>query len=128
MNRFKPGDRVYIPTYENLKMLGWQDKKSVALRYDYGVFHDDFEPRSFIIHRLMYHEYGGKWVTVDSPLTGYSGSYRIKEDNGEWRWPLDLLNKQISHFTISCLHEEGMTAIDGWIICKHCGDNLRELK
>ena len=24
--------------------------------------------------------------------------------------------------------EEGMTVIGGWVICKHCGDNLREIK
>lgn len=24
--------------------------------------------------------------------------------------------------------EEGMTEISGWMICKHCGDNLRKIK
>ena len=24
--------------------------------------------------------------------------------------------------------EEGMTEIGGWMICKHCGDNMRQIK
>ena len=124
MNRFKKDDPIYIPTYVELKFLGWKDKKAI----DYGVFHDDFEPQSFIIHEKMYNEYGGTLVTVDSPF-GSNGLYWINEDNGQWSWPLDLLNKQwIDYHGACCFHEEGMTAINGWIICKLCGDNLREIK
>lgn len=28
----------------------------------------------------------------------------------------------------ACEHEEGLTPIGGWVICRKCGDNMRKVK
>ncbi len=124
-NKFKKGDPVYFPTYVELKLLGWKDNTG-----NYGLLHDDCNSKSFIIHKKMY-ILGGRIVTVDVPVSEYTeGLYHVKEDKNSWSWPLDILNEQWINYNKSSshIHEEGMTPIDGWFICKTCGTNLKEIK
>ncbi len=128
---FSGGAKFYMPTYDELIKLGWQDATHITL--DKGLWHEDIGNRNFIIHETMYNDFGGTWVTIDFPLTSHSdGLYRIIEDDSNWCWPLYVLHEQWNNYNfmqgITCNHEEGITPIDGWFICKHCGDNLREIK
>ncbi len=91
--------------------------------YIYNYYtHPDF--LGGIILREMIDANDGKILTVTNFST--IGWYIVKENN--WIWPVVTFLKETELTHLNCECEKGMTPIDGWIICKHCGNNLSLVK
>ncbi len=117
----KKGDKSRIPTFEELESVGWIWTKQ-------SMYHPDFVSNYVIVPEMR--RYCGQIITVMEIYKTIKGHhlYGIEEDNKSWRWCLDFFDQLIIDKNKCTEHEEGMTAIDGWAICKHCGTNLREIK
>lgn len=119
------GDQIRIPTIEELEAAGW-------LWYLGGstIYHPDFTVSNYRMGKSM-QKYFGKTVTligIDATVKGHH-LYGIVEDGENWRWCFDFFDEMLTKSLNGCSgHEEGMTLIDRWIICKHCGTNLKEIK
>ena len=120
------GDIVRIPTLEELESVGWE-------WYIGGktIYHPDFEVPNYMMGEEM-RKWLGKTVTItgiDATVKGHN-LYGIEEDGESWRWCFDFFDELlVNEVKYGCPgHEEGMYPIDNWFICKHCGDNLREIK
>lgn len=121
---YKPGTKFEVCDHIELLNRGWKQEypKITTTRYK----HDDYP--ELLINYEMIEDHQGKTLTVsdlvEPGLITYSAKrwYNVEENN--WRWPVaSFLENDLGH---TC--EEGMTPICGWVICKHCGDNIREVK
>lgn len=124
MENRKKGDLIKIPTLEELESDGW-------LWYNGGtsIYHPDLSVVNYRMGEDM-QKYFGKTVTligIDLIINGHN-LYGIEEDNENWRWCFDFFDERRPLPACFFNHEEGMTPIDGWFICKTCGTNLREIK
>ncbi len=119
------GDKILIPTLQELKSAGWKWYQGGST-----IYHPDFPVAAYRMSRAM-HTYFGKTVTligIDVTVKGQH-LYGIEEDNEDWRWCFDFFDEMITKSLNGCTgHEAGMTLIDKWIICKHCGTNLKEMR
>ena len=119
------GDIVRIPTLEELESVGWKWYLGGKILY-----HPDFEVPNYRMGESM-QKYLGRTVTLKGIDITVKGNhlYGIEEDGESWRWCFDFFDKLLTEVKpAACSCEEGMTPIDNWFICKHCGDNLREIK
>lgn len=121
LSKFLNGTKFVVCNHEQLKKKGWKlssgsGKKATFYPGDYT--HKDFTCGG-IIQWEMIEDWQGKTLTVSGIASKYIRWYFVEENS--YMWPVDQF---LSLHT--CI--EGMTPIDGWFICKTCGDNLREIK
>jgi len=121
---FKPGDDFLLPSIKNLIELGW--KHNICITHPVS-------PVSITSHMF---DKLDTLVTIDCIDNIFEGCYFITKVTYNYTWPIDLLNKQMTKYRITpdgCSKflfdpcEEGMTPIDGYFICKHCGENMRKI-
>jgi len=123
-SQYKNGTQFIVCTHEELEKKGWKLSSGVVT----GAFKGDYSHRDFtcggIIQWEMIEDWKYSTLTVKGIATSYIRWYFVEENN--YLWPVD----QFMLTTVPYLHNciEGMTPIDGWFICKTCGDNLREIK
>lgn len=124
------GDRIVIPTLEELESVGWlwyTDKLGYS---NDPIYHPDFKVLNYRMGKEM-QKFFGKTVTligIDATVEGHH-LYGIEEDGEQWRWCFDFFDEMIDKNINTCSsHEEGQTPIFGWLICKHCGTNLKEIR
>lgn len=117
--KFKPGYKFWMCDHDRLIEKGWELENC-------EYFHDDFPGN--VISEDMVSEFKGKILTVkkESVIENW---YHIDEDDYSWTWPVGSFEQdpceQDPCEQDQC--EEGMTPINGWIICKTCGENLRQI-
>jgi len=135
MEKYKNGDTLTIPSLDELQSLGWFLTKKDKLT------HDDLDSYNYNMNSQMM-AWLGKTVTIRNKEGNFNLSldgedvgqlYSIKQDI-TWAWCFPLFNHQLRHSKLTgamrvCFsHVEGRTPIYGWIICKICGKDLREVK
>lgn len=123
---FKKGDVFLLPSMKNLIELGWNH-----VHISHSIKHQD----SLVTITPFMFDKLGTLVTIDCIDTIFDGCYFITKVTYNYTWPIDLLSKQMLNlrytvpspciFYANC--EEGMTPIDGYFICKHCGENMRKI-
>jgi len=111
LGKIKNGTKFTVCNHEELMKKGWF-KPSRSGSYE----HNDYNG---VITQKMIDQNHGKTLTVNGHIN--QNWYSVEEN--DWQWPVDVFDEVNGH-----LHIEGMTPIDGWFICKTCGDNLREIK
>lgn len=116
--KIKNGTKFKICTHEELMKKGWaQDGSTSQSSYEHEDYHG-------VITFMMIENNQGKTLTVKAH---HRQNWYAVEEN-EYMWPVNEFEEiffkvNIGHFCI-----EGMTPIDGFFICKTCGNNLREIK
>lgn len=119
------GTKFLVCGHEELMDKGWWEDDEINVHSEGNYYHDDFQACSITFKMIRENE--GKTLTV----TGYdpfldktlaSRTWFTVAEN-PYVWPVSTFLR-VSHHTC----EEGMTPIDGWFICKICGDNLKEIK
>lgn len=123
--KYKKGDQYLLPTFEQLVGWGWKPV------YDPNTFEPTLQHwinshkcNIYISCEMM--KLLGTVITIKDGGSHF-GSYL---DKLSYFWPLGLFDKQRGEVVVAgvqCDCEEGMTPIDGYIICKHCGNNIREI-
>lgn len=106
------GTKFTVCSHDELYAKGWS--QDIGGNY----YHKDF-PLNTILSTMI-QNFKGETLTVDceSFITGW---YQVEESSR--LWPVGAFINEIIDFSHKC--EEGMTPIDGWVICKICGANLR---
>lgn len=122
--KYKKGDKYLLPTSDELKKIGWRTL------YNSKDFTPYLQYKNIPIINCDMISFLGTCVTIkDRSVTG---CYTILED--VYFWPLEVFDE--TRYRISpdgCLKflfepcEEGITPIDGYFICKHCGENMRKI-
>ena len=114
MKEYKRGTKFKVCEHDELLDKGW-------IFETYRYTHKDFPGDSII--REMTHRFGDILTTTHLGLS--PRWYQVEENS--WKWPVATF---LESWTPKKDHicEEGITPIDGWIICKTCGDNLKEVK
>jgi len=74
----------------------------------------------------MLDNHSGETLTVNKEDPAREDWYTVHE-SPHYIWPVaTFLEEEVASSDHEC--EEGMTEIFGWMICKHCGLNLRKIK
>ena len=126
MIEYKKGTKFVVCGHDELIDRGW--KYSIPAHW---YSHEDY-PESYIV-KPMIEDYEGETLTVESLNLNVKPKvwYFVRENSFFWPVP-SLLNENIADdFGSICERDtciEGMTPLDGWFICKNCGDNLRTIK
>lgn len=123
----KKGDVFLLPSRENLIEFGWNLDP---------ISHSLIHPVSPVSITTYMFDKLGTLVTIDCKDNIFEGCYFITRVTYNYTWPIDLLNKQMTKYRITpdgCSKflfepcEEGMTPMDGYFICKYCGENMRKI-
>lgn len=120
----KIGTKFVVCGYEELMDLGWWTKDD-EVSPDGHYYHDAFQSCSMTFKMITENEGNTLTVTgcdhfLDKALSSCTW-YTVAENM--YVWPVVTFLRRSTH---AC--EEGMTPIDGWFICKICGDDIREIK
>lgn len=128
MIQYRKGTKFTICSEVQLIKKGW------VLSSGY-YYHDDFPSNLSTlgppISKPMI-AYEGSTFTIKEPYPSCKNWYYVNENN--WIWPVatfieETTKNSISGWVVSnhaCM--DGITPIFGWIICKTCGKNLREVR
>lgn len=124
MKKIKQGTTFKICGVSGLIKRGWLKIPGLALNFFY-FRHDDFPGCQITEKMIVKHE--GCILTVVKESKFAENWYWV--DENIWEWPVatflktDLKDLIISNPDLhSCV--EGVTPIDGWVICKTCGRDL----
>lgn len=130
MEEFTKGTKFIVDIHKELEKKGW----TLGYGYHSEYTHDDFNG---VLTWQMIETYGGKALTVKDLAVWsflkhqeHDKWYTVEENKHQWPVSVFLEITEKSNFLDGCIGGciEGMTPIDGWFICKTCGDNLREIK
>lgn len=122
---YTPGTKFKVCTHKELVKKGWQLRISwlgKAALYE----HDDFKKGGVITYSMI-EDNQGLTLTIIGKSINFLNWYYVKENPNLWPVATFLETDIIN--TLSCDScVEGVTPIDGWFICKTCGNNLRKIK
>jgi len=128
MKQYKNGTKFTICSKDELKKKGW------VLSSAY-YYHDDFPSNINTLGPPISWPmlaYEGSTFTIKEPYSLCKNWYYVQENH--WIWPVaTFLEETTKNFTSEWIisnHKcmDGITPIYGWIICKICGKDLREVK
>ncbi len=114
------GTKFTICDHHELKEKGWTQAKNK----DY--FNLDFGNHTIPLLWSMIANWQGRILTVLCESHLIERWYQVEENFCLWPVATFLKETELTHPKCEC--QEGMTPIDGWFICKHCGTNLREIR
>lgn len=126
MINFFKGHTFKVCSLDELINSGWSKGLHRGKRYSHKDFARYVLPPDEIMRKLE-----GKTLTVDKKSTFAQNCYWVKDNI--WEWPVaafeDIAGNLVVTKNIKTIHVciEGMTPIDGWYICKHCGMDLRRI-
>jgi len=124
MKKYKKGTKFTVFSHKDFCNKGWH-LDSTGNHYS----HDDFPFCS--VSCMMVDNYVGQILTVVGEDNLREDWYNVDECK-YYIWPVaTFLADSDESFTISGSDEgckEGITPINGWIICKVCGKDLRKIK
>ena len=115
--KYKKGFEFTVCGHDELLKRGWKWDPN-----NHNYEHPDF--KYYIIQQYMIEDHENETLTVVEMFS--DEWYNVEENN--FHWPVASF-VGTGDFTISfgcddgC--EEGSTPINGWIICKKCGDDLK---
>ena len=129
MKQYKKDTKFIVCSEAELIKKGW------VLKHPGYYYHDDFPsdrggagpPISSAMVSLA-----GDTLTVLEKYTYTKNWYQVRENT--WIWPVATFLEETTQNSISgCAileHEckDGITPINGWVICKTCGKDLRQIK
>ena len=118
--KFKSGTKFTVCSPAELIKRGWI--KHASKGFTNGFFrHEDFKGCSITMRMIDTHEDDTLTVKEESKFT--ENWYWVKENT--WEWPVaTFLNAGVVTSTPDHICVEGTTPIDGWVICKICGNDL----
>ncbi len=124
MKEYKKGQKFKVCGHDELLKKGWIHD-SGNCKYS----HEDFPNCS--INEQMIEDFEGETFTVKA--NSHRDDWYIVEEEDSFIWPVATfltVHDCDDGIILSCEDgcEEGMTEIDGWIICKHCGTDLRKIR
>lgn len=122
MMKFYKGHKFTVCSLEELCKDGWGQGAPALSTKRYS--HKDF-PKYLLPPEDIMSKYEGKTLTVDKISTFAKNCYWVEENI--WEWPVAAFDEM--EYEVKTIHVciEGMTPIDGWFICKHCGMDLRRI-
>lgn len=115
---FKKDTKFTVCNHDELLKRGWIDNNG------FSYAHPEFSGK--VITYSMIETCQGKTLTVID--TTFPLRWYLVEEN-VWLWPVATFIEEVELNICSqngC--QEGMTPIDGWMICKICGANLSVVK
>lgn len=112
--KIKNGTKFVVCGHKELSKKGWKLWDGVYTHKKFG--------RGEVITYDMIESCQGQIFTVKEESELFPNWFWV--DQNECLWPVDQFI-----ITVPYLHNcvEGMTPIDGWVICKICGTNLKEI-
>jgi len=116
----KRGTKFTVGSFDDLEKNGWTQDS------DGDYIHPDFSGCMIISHMIKNNE--GKTLTVRALTSWANGWYSVHENSQHWPVATFLSEESSICLRTGHLCEQGMTPIDGWIICKICGVNLFTVK
>ncbi len=121
MKEYKKGQKFKVCGHDELLKKGWKQDGPPSSAFE----HKDF-PESVIVTNML-KSYTGKTLTVKK--RDYKTNWYYVEEN-KYIWPVATFEIATFEITFGCSDgcKEGITPIDGWIICKTCGTNLRKIR
>ena len=121
MNQYKNGTKFVVCGHDELIKKGWIHDSRLD-KYTHKDFHD------CSINESMLEEHEGDTFTIKSE-SHKENWYHVEEED-YYIWPVGtflligtFVDDENDH---ACV--EGMTEIFGWMICKTCGKNLRQIR
>lgn len=121
MKKYKEGTKFTVCSRTELKNKGWR-REAGNLQYT----HDDF-PKCVLSFEML-DNHSGQTLTVYKEDPARENWYTVSE-NTHYIWPVATFLEEVASSGSSdheC--EEGMTEIFGWMICKTCGKDLRQIR
>jgi len=116
MKQYKEGTQFTVCTVEYLTdVLGWWEE-------DEYYYHDNFIALSISPNMLKSID---KTLTVSKRTYGEDW-YGVEEN--DYYWPVATFLDGSNIFSCSDGCKEGVTPINGWIICKVCGTDLKLIR